>query len=111
MLLGQAVTGTITLARGENGTQSFGTLVVVPFSTTLTTTVQYQLAPGALMVVNGQTSYTLRLQKQAGTSALPIAVSVRLPAGAVMHSAPSGGHQQGDTWRLDLDLQQAQHSN
>jgi hypothetical protein len=106
MLLGKAVTGTITLARGENGTQSFGTLVVVPFRTTLTTTVQYRLAPGALTVANGQTTYTLRLQKQAGTTALPVALSVRLPAGAAMRSAPSGGQQLGDTWRLDLTLQE-----
>ena len=107
MLLGKPVTGTITLARGENGTQSFGTLVVVPFSTTLTTTVQYQLAPGVLTVANGQTTYTLRLQKQAGTSALPVALSVRLPAGAAIRSAPRGGQQQGDTWRLDLALRES----
>jgi Protein of unknown function (DUF4012) len=107
MLLGKPVTGTITLARGENGTQSFGTLVVVPFSTTLTTTVQYQLAPGVLTVANGQTTYTLRLQKQAGTAALPVALSVRLPAGAAIRSAPRGGQQQGDTWQLELALQES----
>jgi len=107
MLLGKAVTGTITLARGENGTQSFGTLVVVPFNATVTTTVQYLLAPGALTVANGQTTYTLRLQKQAGTAALPVALSVRLPAGAAIRSAPGGGHQQGDTWRLDLGLRES----
>jgi hypothetical protein len=107
MLLGKPVTGTITLARGENGTQSFGTLVVVPFSTTLTTTLQYQLAAGALTTANGLSTYTLRLQKQAGTSALPVALSVRLPTGATLRSAPRGGRQADDTWRLDLALQES----
>ena len=106
MLLGQPVTGTVTTAGGENGTQSFGTLVVVPFSTTITTTLQYVLAPGALAVAQGQTTYTLRLQKQAGTGAVPIDISVRLPPGAVVRSASPPGRQQGDIWRLALALQQ-----
>jgi hypothetical protein len=106
MLLGRPVTGTVTVAGGENGTQSFGTLVVVPFSTTLTTTVQYDLAPGALTLANGQTTYTLRLQKQAGITLLPVSLSVHLPPGAVVRAAPAGGQQQGDTWRMQLDLRQ-----
>lgn len=104
MLLGRAVTGTVTLARGENGTQSFGTLVVVPYSATVTTSLRYGLAPGALTVRSGQATYTLRLQKQAGTAGLPVDLSVRLPAGAVVRQAPSGGRQDGDTWRIQLTL-------
>jgi hypothetical protein len=108
MLLGKSVTGTVTVARGENGTQSFGTLVVVPFSSTVTTSVQYLLAPVAAPRpgTNGQTTYTLILQKQAGTDALPVQLTVRLPPGASVRSASPSGQQAGDTWRLALTLLQ-----
>ena len=80
---------------------------VVPFSTTVTTSLHYQLAPGAVTVSNGQATYALRLQKQAGTAGLPVDLSVRLPPGAVVRSAPSGGRQEGDTWRIQLTLQES----
>lgn len=106
MIRNQPVTGTVTVAAGENGTQSFGTLVVVPFSTTITTTFQYALAPGALTPDAGAATYTyaLHLQKQPGTAALPVTLSVRLPTGASLLAAPPGGRQQGDTWQVDLAL-------
>ncbi len=105
---GEPVAGTIVQAPGENGTQSFGALSVVQFSSTVTTTFTYRLAPGAL--TDGAESrirtYRLKLQKQPGIGALPVALSVQLPPGATNVRGTPGGRRAGDTWHLDLMLVQ-----
>ncbi|MEP7359763.1 MAG: DUF4012 domain-containing protein, partial [Anaerolineales bacterium] len=105
---GEPVTGTISVAPGENGAQSLGALSVVPFASTGTTTFSYRLAPGAVTAGSepGLQAYHLKLQKQGGISGLPITLVVKLPAGAASVSGPAGGRRDGDTWRLDLLLVQ-----
>jgi hypothetical protein len=105
---GEPVEGTITQAPGENGTQSFGALSLVQFDSTVTTTFNYRLAPGA--VTAGADSrvriYRLKLQKQPGTDGIAVSLSVQLPPGATnVHGSPEGSRD-GDTWRLDLRLVQ-----
>jgi len=103
---GEPVDGTITPAPGENGTQSFGALSLVQRDSTVTTTFNYRLAPGA--VTAGAEAririYRLKLQKQPGTDSIAVALSVQLPPGATnVHGSP-GGSRDGDTWRLDVRL-------
>ena len=103
---GESVTGTVALLPGENGTQSFGALSVVPFASTNVTTFTYELsalAVGAGAEPGSQT-YRLKLQKQPGTNALPVALSIQLPAGAANVHGPAGLHRDGNAWLLDLKL-------
>jgi hypothetical protein len=105
---GEPVDGTIAQASGENGTQSFGALSLVPFESTGTTTFNYRLAPSA--VTGGADTrgrvYQLKLQKQPGIASLPVSLTVLLPPGATNVRATPKGRRTGDTWQLDLVLVQ-----
>ena len=51
------------------------------------TTFRYQLPAGTVAREGAVWHYNLTLQKQPGTNALPVAVRLRLPRGAVLTSA------------------------
>ncbi len=105
MLTGRAVDAVVRLEPGEQGTQAFGTFLVVPYATTLTTAFTYTLAPGAV-AQSGQTyTYTLRIQKQAGTKAMPVSVLVQLPASAQVLEAAPLGSLAGTVWRAEIALE------
>ncbi len=105
---GEPVEGTITPLEGENGTQSFGALSLVQFTSTGATTFNYQLAPEAVTAGPGanQRVYKLKLQKQGGVASLPITLTVQLPPGASNVRGTAHGRLDGDTWRLELTLVQ-----
>ena len=62
---------TVTSAPGEQGTQQFGGYLVLPPNSSKDVTFSYRLPPG--ITLDG---YALRVQRQAGTKALPIRVTV-----------------------------------
>ncbi len=62
---------TVTSAPGDQGTQQFGGYLVLPPNSSKDVTFSYRLPPG--ITPDG---YTLRVQRQAGTKALPIRVTV-----------------------------------
>lgn len=73
------------------GVQGFGTIQVVPASSSLTTEFRFLLPLGVMGVTeDGQYSYRLRVQKQPGTRAVPITIHIRLPEGAQITQTPPG---------------------
>jgi len=105
LMQGQDDPGTVTTQPEERGTQSFGTLLVVPFNATALTRFDYQLAPQALRAEGDEWVYRLRFQKQAGTLELPLTVAVQLPAGAQIVAAPEGGAFAAGVWTYTATLQ------
>jgi hypothetical protein len=105
LLTGEDEPGTVVTATAEAGTQTFGTLVVVPFGATLFTSFDYTLAPGAVRTDGADWVYDLRVQKQAGTGAVPLRLEIRLPAGATVVSGPRGGELANGVWVWNTNLQ------
>lgn len=106
LLPGEDETGAVVVEPGEHGTQSFGTLLVVPFDSTLFTAFEYTLAPQAVRVEGATQVYRLRFQKQAGTQAVPLTLAVRLPPGAQLVTGPRGGVFADGVWTYSLTLAQ-----
>jgi hypothetical protein len=111
---GEPVTDTIDTEPGENGTQSFGAMSIVPYDLEATTTFNYRLAPGAVTAGPGAgvRIYRLKLQKQPGTDGIEVAVYVKLPPGAANVRGAANVHwtpdvrRPGDTWRVGVRLVQ-----
>ena len=106
LLTGQDEAGAVTITAGERGTQAFGTLLVVPFNTTLFTTFEFTLAPGVVRADGDEWVYRLRFQKQAGTLAVPLVLEVQLPLGAQVVSGPLGGVMADGVWTYGVWLRQ-----
>jgi hypothetical protein len=87
------------------GVQAYGTLVVIPRSEQRQTSFDFALVPDAIQTAGANTwVYQLRIQKQAGTINIPLALRIHLPKGAqVVSSNPSGMFRDG-TWQADLAL-------
>jgi hypothetical protein len=103
------ITGRTALARvstepGERDTQTFQTLMVVPFGEELAAEFEFTLGRGAVQSWLGLHTYHLRLQKQPGTGGMPVALAVTLPEGAKIVSAQPAGILEGNTWRLEVTL-------
>ena len=79
------------LAEKIEGVQGFGTIQVVPVSSSLTTEFEFLLPLGVIHATeDGQLSYRLRVQKQPGTRAVPMTIRIRLPEGAQITQTPPG---------------------
>ena len=88
------------------GLQGYGTMLVVPLAEGRTTRFVFDL-PAQIVLQsspNGEWSYQLRVQKQAGTLAVPLVLRVRLPEGTEIVGAPSEGAYQDGLWQADLLL-------
>jgi hypothetical protein len=95
-----------TLNEGIVGVQGFGTLLVVPAGVTLETNFQFSL-PSSVILVGSDLrtmTYEFRVQKQAGTEAIPINICVRLPAGAALVNASLPGEFGSGTWCFTTTL-------
>jgi len=94
------------LDEGLEGIQAFGTLQVVPGSETLTTSFRFALPASVLKVGpdHNQFSYSLRVQKQPGTLAMPITIRVHLPNNASVLSTPAGAVVQDRSILYQTDL-------
>lgn len=90
------------------GALTFGTLLVVPVGDSLQANYIYQL-PAAVVTAeaDGKTfKYSLKIQKQPGTLAVPLAFHLRLPAGATITKAPPEMKIIKDIWVWKTDLRQ-----
>ena len=79
--------------------------MVVPFASQQAIEFEYTLAPGSVTTDGDRTTYRLRLQKQPGTQAVPLALRVQLPAGSELVLATPRGQLVGTTWTLNVALQ------
>ena len=101
------------LDEGLPGLASFGTLLVVPGGGTVTTSMRFSVpaAAGVAQNPDGSFAYKLNIRKQPGTSAVPITIRVRLPAGATLVSQSPQGIWDGQSvvfvtnLKLDLHLE------
>ncbi len=105
LLLPHAPTGNVEVWPEASTLQSFGTLMVVPFASQQAIEFEYTLAPGSVTTDGDRTTYRLRLQKQPGTQAVPLALRVQLPAGSELVLATPRGQLVGTTWTLNVALQ------
>ena len=85
LMLGRPVPAKIDLLDEEiAGVQGFGTLLVVPGGQTLNTGFNFSLPANVISSQPGSSGklYTLKLQKQPGTRAIPILIRIHLPTGS-----------------------------
>jgi len=95
-----------TLDEGIPGVQSYGTLLMIPTGASLETDFQFAL-PSKIVQESADNKtqiYILHVQKQPGTLAIPISICVRLPAGADLVKATTGGIFDAGQWCLSEDL-------
>jgi hypothetical protein len=95
-----------TLDEGIPGVQSYGTLLLIPIGANLETDFQFALPSKVVQVSadNKTQVYTLHVQKQPGTLAIPISICVRLPAGGALVKATPGGNFDAGQWCMSGDL-------
>jgi hypothetical protein len=89
------------------GLQGFGTVELVRLGARLETDFQFNLPAGILQTdpVSGDAIYQLKVQKQAGTVAIPITIRVHLPQGSrINFVSPTGYTQAGENLLFDLKL-------
>jgi hypothetical protein len=80
------------------GVQAFGTLKVIPGGQSQTTVIRFALPLSVvqLQAEDGLLAYRLRVQKQPGTDAVPLALRIYLPPGAGLYRVPDGAVVEGD---------------
>lgn len=94
MILKQENPGQVNVLEEEiDGVQGFGTLQVLLGGQSLSTSFQFALPADILSVGSGgsgQMVYRLKVQKQPGTSTVPITIRVHLPKDALIETVPIG---------------------
>ncbi|MBT3389055.1 MAG: hypothetical protein HN413_01445 [Chloroflexi bacterium] len=94
------------VAENPPGLQGYGTMLVVPQGEDRTTRFEFGLP--AEIVLRQSTDviwqYQLRVQKQAGTLAVPLHLQVLLPEGAEVVSTQPEGIVQNGRWQADIPL-------
>jgi hypothetical protein len=101
---------TDVLDENINGTQAFGSLMVVPKGKSLQTSFTYQLPA---MVVSNETDgktyqYGLKIQKQPGTQNIALSLRIILPPEAAITKMPPGltqNPQNESEWVLNTNLE------
>jgi hypothetical protein len=89
----------------EKGKEVFGTFFVVPTQESKEIRFTYELPPDILENTGDGYRYSLLVQKQAGTQALPVQVTVELPPGAKLVAAePQPKAVESSTLRYQLSL-------
>jgi hypothetical protein len=85
----------------------FGTLLYVPGMDSVSTGMTFALPAGLLHVSDSQTTYSLLIQKQAGTVATPVKLVIHLPEGAVVEGElPMDAVNEDNTITLLTNLQE-----
>jgi len=99
------------LEEGIPGLASFGTMLVVPGSEEVRTSMNFALPASTVLLRNSDGSYTysLKIKKQPGTLAMPVTVRLQLPARATVVSQSPGATREGQslvyTEKLQVDRQ------
>lgn len=111
MMLRQAVPAQVDALEPEvehvAGVQGFGTLLVVPGQKTQGVSFSFALPARVIQPGPGpgQWTYQLKIQKQAGTRALPLSLRLRLPTGArLVAVSPSTAEWVDETLLLETSL-------
>ena len=92
MILGRTVPPQVDILDEKiEGIRGFGTLKVVPGGESLATSFRFALPVSVIRQFgNGQMVYLLKIQKQPGTSRVPITIRLHLPNGATIQTVPPG---------------------
>lgn len=95
-----------TLTDDQPGFGVFGTYFVVPVAESLNVGFDFAL-PAAVLTSDGTGNYhySLKVQKQPGTQAIPLALTLILPEGAALTAAPEWLSQTGNSLRGERPLQ------
>jgi hypothetical protein len=95
-----------TLKENISGVQSYGSLLLVPIGANLETDFQFALPVKVIQEEADHATrvYTLHVQKQPGTLAIPILICVRLPVGAALVKATAGGNFDAGQWCMSGNL-------
>jgi len=104
MLLKQSIPAQVDTLEQINGTQGYGTLLVVPNGQTVETTFDFAL-PASAVISNGKTfTYRLYVQKQAGTSAAPFNLTIELPSNVEPIDTSMFSKVDGNMWQTTVAL-------
>jgi len=106
LLSGAERPGWPTVERSELGHTVFATLLLLRPGEALETHFEYALPPTALSDVGDARAYTLAIQKQPGTNAIPVHVRILLPPGAAVITSdppPSSLHTTSVEYSLLLE--------
>ena len=109
MIRRQGVPARVNILEEEiDGVQGFGVLKVVPGGQTVATNFEFILP---VQIINSQRDpgnlvYSLRIQKQPGTLAVPLVIRVHIPKNAIIHSVPPGAIVQGSNILIETDLKE-----
>lgn len=88
------------------GIRGYGTLFYIPGGQSLETKFKFQI-PASVLETNGAlVTYTLHIQKQSGTIALPVTITIHFPTGAELTESSSEGTLAGPVWTLNTNLRQ-----
>lgn len=89
-----------------HGVRGFGTLLVVPGGQSFNTGFEFALPASVISQLNGSNLYVYRLkvQKQPGTLANPLAIRVHLPNRSRVESVNMDAFNQGDSLLIETDL-------
>ncbi len=92
---------------GIPGVQAFGTLVVIPQKSRVDTFFDFNLPRMVVQqnTTNRISAYHLIVQKQPGTTAIPVTFILHLPDGAEMIDPPTGFRQEQGYWIYTTNLQ------
>ncbi len=93
---------------GVPGVQAFGELVMIAQKQTVDNFFAFDLPAAVLQqdTNNGAWTYRLTMQKQSGTIAIPITITLRLPSSANIITMPKGFKQEQDVWSFTTKLTQ-----
>jgi len=100
LITGQSQSGVAQQLAAEKGKNVFSTFFVLPHGEETETRFVYLLPESVLERVDGGWRYRLQVQKQAGTLAIPLRVSLALPPGSEVQSVELSG----EVSRPELDV-------
>jgi hypothetical protein len=91
------------------GVQAFGTLLVIPIGETRRMSFSYDLPASVVSAEPGNSTYkySLKIQKQPGTLAVPLTLHIVLPPGMTITKMPPGllqDRQNEREWILDSNM-------
>jgi len=109
MIRRQAVPAQVDILDEEiDGVQVFGVLKIVPGGQSVATNFEFIL-PGHIIKTQRDSRnlvYSLRIQKQPGTLAVPAKIRLHLPNNAIIQSVPSGAIVQGRNILIETNLKE-----
>jgi hypothetical protein len=106
LLSGHPSPAQVQVGPPELGRNVFGTFLLVRPSETIETRFEYALPQDILQIHDGQIEYSLTIQKQPGTKAVPLRARVLFPTGwTVKRSEPPPVSQTGSTLEYAFTLE------